>query len=108
MVNLLFAQAETLPSGLKAIGSWGDVAVFLDLMRTIGAVDAIRIQPTFETMTPDQMQLELFNRVASLDEGVTKWKNSLTRNKGTTRARERIGQVPQENKGGPAPGDPGS
>ena len=28
MVNLLFAQAESLPSGLKAIGSWGDVAVF--------------------------------------------------------------------------------
>lgn len=75
---------------------WGDVAVFLDLMRTIGAVDAIRIQPKFETMTPDQMKLEIFNRVASLDEGVTKWKNSLTRNNGKTRAAGRTGSQPDE------------
>ena len=99
---------------------WGDVAVFIDLMRIIGETNAIRVNisgnskrrtkdgEVYETMTPDAMKLELFNRVASLDEGVTRWKNSLTRNKGTTRARERIGQVPQENKGGPAPGDPGS
>ena len=39
-------------------------------------------------MTPDQMKLELYNRVASLDEGATKWKNSLQRNKGTTRTNE--------------------
>ena len=47
-------------------------------------------------MTPDQMKLELFNRVASLDEGVTKWKNSLTRNKGKTRAAGRTGSQPDE------------
>ena len=66
---------------------WGDVAVFMDLMRIIGEVNAIRIHPKYETMTPDQMKIELYNRVAALDEGATKWKRSLEnkRNRGTTR-----------------------
>jgi hypothetical protein len=87
---------------------WGDIAVLLDLMRTIGEVNAIRIQPKYETATPDQMKLEIFNCVASLDEGATKWKNSILRG---TRARS----APQgdtdslsKNKGGPAGGDPAS
>ena len=49
-------------------------------------------------MTPDQMKLELLRVVSSLDEGVTKWKNSVMkpRNKGTTRATGRNGQTPEE------------
>ena len=77
---------------------WGLVSVFLSLMRTVGERGAIRIQPKYETMTPDQMKLELLRAVASLDEGVTKWKNSIMkpRNKGTTRATGRNGQPPEE------------
>ncbi len=63
---------------------WGDIAVFLQLMRTIGERNCIRIKPQHETMTPDQMKIELYNAVASLDEGATKWKKSVTRNKGKT------------------------
>ena len=77
---------------------WSRVAVFLSVMRTIGERGAIRIQPKYETMTPDQMKLELLRAVSSLDEGVTKWKNSVMkpRNKGTTRATGRNGQTPEE------------
>ena len=77
---------------------WGLVSVFLSLMRTIGEVNAIRIQPKYETMKPDQMKLELLRVVSSLDEGVTKWKSSVMkpRNKGTTRATGRNGQPPEE------------
>lgn len=64
---------------------WADIAVFLSLMRIIGETNAIRIKPQHETMTPDQMKLELYNTVASLDEGATKWKRTVIRNKGTTR-----------------------
>jgi hypothetical protein len=61
-------------------------------------VNAIRIQPKYETMKPDQMKLELLRVVSSLDEGVTKWKSSVMkpRNKGTTRATGRNGQPPEE------------
>ena len=59
-------------------------------------MNAIRIQPKFELMTPDQMKLELLNRVAALDEGATKWKNSILRNKGKTRADGRTGSQPNE------------
>jgi len=77
---------------------WGHTAVFLQIMRTIGEQNAIRIQPKYETMTPDQMKLELLRLTSSLDEGVTKWKNSIVnqRNKGTTRADGRNGQPPEE------------
>lgn len=77
---------------------WGHVSVLLGIMRTIGERNAIRIQPKYETMTPDQMKLELLRSVSSLDEGVTKWKNSVmkSRNKGTTRATGRNGQPPEE------------
>ena len=65
---------------------WGDIAVFLQLMRLIGKTNAICIKPTYETMTPDQMKLELYNAVAKLDEGATRWKRSILklRNKGKT------------------------
>ena len=77
---------------------WGHVSVLLGIMRTVGERNAIRIQPKYETMTPDQMKLELLRSVSSLDEGVTKWKNSVmkSRNKGTTRATGRNGQPPEE------------
>ncbi|MCR5842110.1 MAG: hypothetical protein K6G86_08560 [Bacteroidales bacterium] len=75
---------------------WGDIAVFIDLMRTIGEQNCIRIKPSHEPMTPDQMKLALFNSVASLDEGATKWKKSLTRNKGKTPADGRMGQSLEE------------
>lgn len=76
---------------------WADIAVFMDLMRIIGETNAIRVNlasskrkdgEPVDTMTPDQMKLELYNRVASLDEGATKWKNSIYRNKGTTHTKE--------------------
>ncbi len=63
---------------------WADIAVFLDLVRMIGEMNCIRIFPKHETMSPGAMKLELFNRVASLDEGATKWKKTVCRNKGKT------------------------
>ncbi len=98
---------------------WADIAVFMDYMRLIAETNAIRVNLTgskhktkegdvYETMTPDQIKLEIFNRVASLDEGASRWKNSILRNKGTSRANERFGQDSLTNKGDPAPGNPGS
>lgn len=85
---------------------WGRIAVFIRLMRQVGKVDAIRIQPKYESMTPDQMKLEIVTAIASLDEGATGWKKSVERaeklrrkeigNKGTTRADGRNGQTPEE------------
>ena len=65
---------------------WADIAVFIQLMRIIGETNAICIKPTYETITPDQMKLELYNAVARLDEGATRWKKSIMklRNKGMT------------------------
>ena len=73
---------------------WASIAKFMDLMRIIGERNVIRVNLTRQldkegrprdVMTPDQMKIELFNYVASLDEGATKWKNSIYRNKGKTR-----------------------
>lgn len=64
----------------------GAVALFIRDMRDIGEAGAIRVQPKYESIKPDEMKLELYNRVASLDEGVTKWRKSIiraTKNKGT-------------------------
>lgn len=63
---------------------WADIAVFIDLMRTIGEQNCICLHPKHEPWTPDHMKLEIFNAVASLDEGAAKWKNSIMRNKGKT------------------------
>lgn len=64
---------------------WADIAVFLTLIRTIGERNCIRLRPLHETMSPDTMKLEIYNSVARLDEGATKWKKSIFyRNKGTT------------------------
>lgn len=67
---------------------WGRIAVFVEYMRIIGEVNAIRVKPQYETMTPDQMKLEIYNTVASLDEGATRWQKTVLakRNKGKTHA----------------------
>lgn len=77
---------------------WGDIAVFMDYMEIIGDTNAIHINITspkkrkdsiefvqYETMTPDQMKIELTRVMASLDEGATKWKKSLSK---ATKAKE--------------------
>lgn len=70
---------------------------FIDIMRIIGEVNAIRVQPEHDRMTPDQMKKELLNRVASLDEGITKWKKSVqqSKRKGTTGGAGRTGSLPK-------------
>ena len=70
----------------------------MDYMEIIGDTNAIRINITspkrrkdsiefvqYETMTPDQMKIELTRVMASLDEGATKWKKSLSK---ATKAKE--------------------
>lgn len=90
---------------------------FIDIIQIIGEVNAIRVQPrreakdpdqlVHETMTPDQMKLELLNRVAALDEGITKWKRSIQQSrKGTTGGRARTGSHPK-NEGIPTAIDGG-
>lgn len=78
---------------------WGHIAIFIRICRIIGKTNAIRIKPEFEPMSPDQMKKEIFNRVASLDEGALKWKRSLMKKpvrKGTTGGDGRDRQLPEE------------
>ena len=83
---------------------WAKIAVFIRHMRCIGETDAIRIQPKYETMTPDQMKLALMHHMARMEEGAARWKRSLTQ-KGT-RARpasqDGTGSIPR-NEGDPTP-----
>lgn len=77
----------------------GPIAVFVEYMRIIGEVNAIRVKPQYETMTPDQMKLEIYNTVASLDEGATRWQKTVLakRNKGKTHAAHgEMGSPPEE------------
>lgn len=67
---------------------WAAVTVFIHTMRVIGSVNAICIQPKYESMTPHQMKIELVNRIASLDEGAAKWK------KGVLKAQRIAGTTP--------------
>ena len=59
---------------------------FIILSQIIGETNAIQIPLKHEKMSPDAMWLEIFNRTAALDEGVTKWRKSVfgKRRKGTT------------------------
>lgn len=61
---------------------------FVFLSRVIGETNAISKKLKHEKMTPNAMRLEIFQRTASLDEGVTKWRRSIfgvrKRNRGTT------------------------
>ena len=75
---------------------WADIAVYLELARIIGERNCIRNVCQHEPMTPDQMKLEIFNETARLDEGASRWKNTVTRNKGKTPAAGRKEQPPEE------------
>jgi len=75
---------------------WADIAVYLELARIIGERNCIRNICQHEPMTPDQMKLEIFNETARLDEGASRWKNTVTRNKGKTPAAGRKEQSPEE------------
>ena len=86
---------------------WSAITSFIHTMRIIGKVNAISIQPKFETMTPHELKVELVRRIASLDEGATTWKKSITkasRRPGTTPAGNGAGAGIQDNKGGPTCG----
>lgn len=63
-----------------------NVAVFLLTMRKIGELNVIRIKNPLDTATPDSIKLQLIEHIGKLDEGVTRWKNSIikSRNKGTS------------------------
>lgn len=63
-----------------------NVAVFLLTMRKIGERNVIRIKNPLDTATPDSIKLQLIEHIGKLDEGVTRWKNSIikSRNKGTS------------------------
>lgn len=66
---------------------WSAVTVFIHTMRIMGHVNAICIQPKYESMTPHQMKIEIVNHIAKLDEGAEKWKRSVLkaqRTMGTT------------------------
>ena len=79
------------------------VTKFIRIMRIVGRRNVIEIPLKHEPLTPDSMRLEIFNRVAKLDEGATKWRNSILRkrNKGTTATKEGDGSY-LKNKGGSA------
>lgn len=63
-----------------------NVAVFLLTMRKIGERNVIRVKNPLDTSSPDSIKLQLIEHIGKLDEGVTRWKNSIikSRNKGTS------------------------
>ncbi len=63
-----------------------NVAVFLRTMRIIGERNIICIKSVSDTTKPDTIKIEILEHLARLDEGVTRWKNSIikSRNRGTT------------------------
>lgn len=75
---------------------WGAIAVFLRTMRNIGEVNAICIQPKYETMTPDEMKVRLMEAMASLEDGAEIWKRSVVKIEKEKRRREK---EEQEGKG---------
>lgn len=89
-----------------------DIAVFIRTIRIIGRCNAICIRPKYETMSPDAMKLEILGRVASLDEGATRWRKSLIRatknGKGTTGGTDTGTGRDPKNKGDGTRGDPAS
>ena len=81
------------------------VTKFVHVARIIAGRNVIEIPLKHEPLSPESMRLEIFNRIAKLDEGATKWRNSLPKkdkgNKGTTASKEGGGSHPM-NKGGSA------
>ncbi len=59
---------------------WADMAVLMELCRTIAETNAIHIPAKFDRLSPDAMKLEIFRTLGSLDEGVSKWRKSIARN----------------------------
>ena len=62
-------------------------AVFIRTMRIIAKRNIICIPAKYEPMTPDQIKHEMMERLAKLDEGITKWRKSFMKKqrvKGTT------------------------
>ena len=82
------------------------IAKYVHLSRVVGEVNAISIPLKHETMTPNQMRLAIFEHTASLEEGATKWRNTITRGrgKGTTASAGRTAGKPKEKGGGTIPG----
>ena len=58
---------------------WSAITVFLRTMRAIGEVNAICIQPKYESMTPDQMKLALMEAMASMEDGAERWRRSVAK-----------------------------
>lgn len=56
------------------------IAKFIRIMRIIGRRNVIEIQLKHEPLTPQQMNLQIFEHVAKLDEGATKWRKSILKN----------------------------
>jgi hypothetical protein len=86
---------------------WAKITVFVRTMRAAcdKDVNAISIQPKYEKMKPDTMVLEIFNTIASMEEGADAWKKSVMKaekmkreseNKGTTGSRGWNRQTPEE------------
>lgn len=75
---------------------WGAIAVFLRTMRDIGKANAICIQPKYETMTPDEMKIQLMESMASLEDGAESWKRSVVK---IERERRRKEKEEREGKG---------
>lgn len=63
-----------------------NMAVFLRTMRIIGERNIICVKSVSDTTKPDTIKIEILEHLARLDEGVTRWKNSIikSRNRGTT------------------------
>ncbi|MBQ3812894.1 MAG: hypothetical protein II841_04940 [Bacteroidales bacterium] len=68
---------------------WGAIAVFLRTMRIIGKVNAIRVQPKYETMSPDEMKIKIMERMASLEDGAESWRRSVVKIERERRRKER-------------------
>lgn len=65
----------------------GDIAVFIRTMRIIGRRNVICQPCKFDSATPDQIKLQIVERIAKLDDGATKWRKSILRNKGSRASR---------------------
>ena len=63
-----------------------NVAVFIRTMRIVNDRNIIRVFNPLEIEKPDSVKMKIMEHLGKLDEGVTRWKNSIikSRNKGTS------------------------
>ena len=105
-VKIYFTLAYDFPDDRLAYlkKMWGYISAFIMHIRCMGEANVICIRPKYEPMTPDALKLQLIEHIGRMEEGATKWKNSVIR-KGT-RARPAAeagtGSIPR-NEGGPTP-----